>query len=281
MGSGSSNHVSRFHMTAQDIFNECADSSSSLMKSRNILVTGATSGIGVETVRVLACAGATMYAMGRDAAKLEDVVKNINNQLEQQQQRSGGSVQGVICDLNSLASVKRFSQQFLQENKSLNVLILNAGISNYKFAQTVDGLEQVMGVNHIAHAYLTQLLMPILIANAPSRVVVVSSSFHIGPPVNYQALDHMNTTINNPKKNWSMMSSYQQSKLANVLFARTLASRYKDKQVTAYSLHPGVINTNLGSDIPFIRVFKVFLPYKKNQLNRVQLLPSTQTRFRT
>jgi NAD(P)-dependent dehydrogenase (short-subunit alcohol dehydrogenase family) len=266
MGTGSSNRVSRFRMTAQDIINECGGNS--LLKPLNILVTGATSGIGVETARVLACAGANVYAMGRDEAKLQDVVRNINNELEQQQQRTGGSVQGVICDLNSLASVKRFAQQFLQDNKPLNVLILNAGISNYKFAQTIDGLEQVMGVNHIGHAYLTQLLMPKLIANAPSRIVVVSSSFHAGPPLNYQALDHMSSTINNAKKDWGMMSSYQQSKLANVLFARALASRYKDKQVTAYSLHPGVINTNLASDIPFSRFFKMFLPYKKKSVEQ-------------
>jgi NAD(P)-dependent dehydrogenase (short-subunit alcohol dehydrogenase family) len=262
MGTGSS--VSRFHMTAQDIINECGDSS--LLKRQKILVTGATSGIGIETARVLACAGATVYAMGRDEAKLRDVVKNINNELEQQQQRSGGSVEGVICDLNSLASVKRFGQQFLQENKPLNVLILNAGISNYKFARTIDGLEQVMGVNHIAQAYLTQLLMPKLIANAPSRIVVVSSLAHTGPPLNYQASDRMSSTVSNPKKDWSIIFCYQQSKLANVLFARALASRYKDKQVTAYSLHPGVINTNLASDMPFSRVFKMFLPYKKKSL---------------
>jgi retinol dehydrogenase-12 len=167
-----------------------------------------------------------------------------------------------------LASVKQFCQKFLQENKPLNVLILNAGISNYKFTQTVEGLEQVIGVNHIAHAYLTQLLMPKLVASAPSRVVVVSSSFHLGSPLNYQALDRMSSTIVDAKKDWGMTSSYQQSKLANVLYARALAARYKAKQVTVYSLHPGVINTNLGRDIPLISVLKIFLPYRKKTLQQ-------------
>ncbi|CAF1465689.1 unnamed protein product [Adineta steineri] len=227
--------ASRFHMTGQDVINECGPDS--LKKPLYILVTGATSGIGIETARVLACAGAHVYAMGRDQTKLQEVVQNIDNQLKGQQD-SGGSIEGFICDLNSLASVKQFSEKFIAENKRLNILMLNAGTSNYKFAQTTEGLEQVMGVNHIAQAYLTKLLIPKLIANAPSRIVVVSSSYHKGPPLDYQALDRMSTMSNNAKNDWGMLSSYQQSKLANLLFARALASQYNDKQVTAYSVHP-------------------------------------------
>jgi NAD(P)-dependent dehydrogenase (short-subunit alcohol dehydrogenase family) len=246
----------RFYMTAQDIANECGKDSR--VEHLHILVTGATSGIGLETARALACNGAKVYLMGRDQVKLQGVVKNISDELQQQQPRSAGSVQGFVCDLNSLANVRQFSQQFIKENIPVNVLILNAGIYNFDFAQTVDGLEQVMGVNHIAHAYLTQLLMPKLIASAPSRIVVVSSGSHIGLPVNYRALDNMNSKTTNAKKGWNMMIAYQQSKLANVLFARALASRWKEKQITAYSLRPGVIDTNLLSNVPFVSLFKMF-----------------------
>ncbi|CAF0984684.1 unnamed protein product, partial [Rotaria sordida] len=196
--------------------------------------------------------------------KLQQVLENINKEL--QEKSSSGSVQSVICDLNSLLSIKQFAEKFTQENTPLNILILNAGVWNGNFAQTVDGLEQVMGVNHIGHAYLTQLLMPTLIANAPSRIVIVSSDYHAGPPLNYQALDHMNSTGNDAKKDWGMLRSYQQSKLANLLFARALASRYNDKQITAYSLHPGVIDTNLTSSIPFASVAKLF--YKKKTVEQ-------------
>ncbi|CAF2716468.1 unnamed protein product [Rotaria sp. Silwood2] len=251
---------SRFRMTAQDIVNECGENSG--VNRMHILVTGATSGIGMETSRVLACAGAKVYLMGRDEAKLQGVIRNINNEL--QQQSSSGPVQGFICDLNSLASVKQFAQQFLEANIPLNILILNAGVFNFNFAQTVDGLEQIIGVNHFGHAYLTQLLMPTLINNAPSRIVIVSSKFHAGPPLNYQALAHMSSVGNKAKNGWGMISSYQQSKLANLLFARALASRYKDKQVTAYSLHPGLIDTNLTSNIPLASVAKILLPNKKS-----------------
>jgi NAD(P)-dependent dehydrogenase (short-subunit alcohol dehydrogenase family) len=256
MGSGDS-HVSRFNMTAEDIINECGENSK--IKSSHILVTGATSGIGIETGRALALAGAKVYLMGRSETKLQEVIGNINKEL--QEKRSDGSVEGVICDLNSLASIKQFAEKFTKENKPLNILILNAGIFNFNFAQTVDGLEQVIGVNHIGHAYLTQLLIPTLINNAPSRIIVVSSNLHEGPPLNYQALDQMSTTENNAKKGWGMIRSYQQSKLANMLYARALAKRYNDKQITAYSLHPGVIDTNLTASVPLSSVFKFF--YKK------------------
>ena len=259
MGSNASHPVSRFHLTAEDIVKECGDASR--VKQLNILVTGATSGIGIETARVLAVAGANVYAMGRSETKLQEVTQAISKEL-QEKPSTAGSIHGVLCDLNSLASVKQFAEKFVKEKTPLNVLILNAGVMNWNYAQTVDGLEQVIGVNHIAQAYLTQLLMPTLISNAPSRIVVVSSDLHKGPTLNYQALNHMSSTVANSKKGWSTFRSYQQSKLANVLFARALTTRYKDKQVTAYSLHPGVIDTNLASSIPLASIVSMLVKKK-------------------
>lgn len=257
MGSGHSGSVSRFHMTAQDIINECGKDCR--VECLQVLVTGATASIGMESARVLACAGAQVHLLGRNEVKLRSVIENINNELKQQKQVSGGSVHGVVCDLNSLASVKQFCQKFMQESTPLNVLVLNAGIFNTKFAQTIDGLEQEMGVNHIGHAYLTQLLMPRLISSAPSRIIVVSSELHSGAKMlKYQVFDHMSSIANDAKQSWGLISAYQQSKLANVLFARALAVRYKDKQVTSYSLHPGVFHTESTSGISLGRLFKMF-----------------------
>ncbi|CAF0900199.1 unnamed protein product [Adineta steineri] len=258
MGSSDSRSQSRYNMTAQDVINECGENSK--VKQSHILVTGATSGIGIETGRVLALAGAKVYLMGRSEIKLQQVIENINKEL--QQKATSSSVQGVFCDLNSLTSIKKCAEKFISENTPLNILILNAGIFNYNFTQTIDGLEQVMGVNHIGHAYLTQLLMPTLIANTPSRIVILSSELHAGPPLNYQALDHMSSTQTNAKKDFGMIRSYQQSKLANTLFARALTSRYKDKQITAYSLHPGVIATNITSKVPCASFFTKFIKKK-------------------
>jgi NAD(P)-dependent dehydrogenase (short-subunit alcohol dehydrogenase family) len=258
MGAAGSVSKSRYHLTTEDIIKESGPDIN--LAQKYILVTGATNGLGLETSRALACAGAKVYLMGRDEAKLQGVMTNINNEL--QQKRPTGSVQSVVCDLNSLASIKQFAQKFTREKQPLNLLILNAGLMNFNHDKTVDGLEQMIGVNHIGHAYLTQLLMPILIANAPSRVVILSSDLQSGPPLNYEMLDRWNSNAKDAKKGWSMLNGYQQSKLANVLFARALTSRYNDKQITAYSVHPGVINTNLGAAIPLAGFMKLFIKKK-------------------
>lgn len=258
MGAYGSVSKARFHLTADDIISECGQRSDLAHKS--ILVTGATSGIGIETARSLACAGAKVYLMGRDQKKLQGVYQNIKNELERKQ--STGSIQSVVCDLNSLVSIKQFAQKFTRENQSLNILILNAGLMNNDYAKTVDGLEQMIGVNHIAHAYLTKLLMPTLIANAPSRIVVLSSALHSGSPMDYEMLERWSSDAKNAQKCWSTTRGYQQSKLANVLFTRALANRYHDKQITAYSLHPGVIITNLATNIPLSNVGGVFFKKK-------------------
>jgi dehydrogenase/reductase SDR family protein 12 len=142
MGAAGAVSKARYHLTTEDIIKECGRDSD--IAHKHILVTGATSGIGLETARALACAGAEVYLMGRDEAKLQGVFQNINNEL--QQKRSTGSIQSVVCDLNSLTSIKQFAQKFTRENKPLNLLILNAGLMNYNYEQTIDGLEQMIGV---------------------------------------------------------------------------------------------------------------------------------------
>lgn len=256
MGSGSS--ASRASLTATDIVNECSKQVS--ISSLNILVTGATSGIGLESARVLALAGAQVYAMGRSETKLQEVLQSISKQLEQS--TNGGSIKPALCDLNSLQSIKTFAEKFVSSRTPMNILLLNAGLLNYNFEQTVDGLEQVIGVNHIGHAYLTKLLMPTLIANAPSRVVIVSSKIHDGPPFDYAQFERMSTVDSKASKGWGMMRSYQQSKLANLLFARGLASKYKENKIYAYSLHPGIIATNLASRMPLSGVISRIIKNK-------------------
>ena len=107
MGAGDSHAVSRFHMTDEDVVKECGDTSR--VKQLNILVTGATSGIGIETARVLAVAGANVYAMGRSETKLQEVTHAISKEL-QEKPSTAGSIHGVLCDLNSLLSVKQFGE---------------------------------------------------------------------------------------------------------------------------------------------------------------------------
>ena len=125
--------------------------------------------------------------------------------------------------------------------QALECVDTNAGLMNYDHAKTVHGLEQMIGVNYIDHAYLTKLLMPMLISNASSRIVLLASGLHSGLSLDYQMLDRWNSTGKDEKKGWSIMRGYQQSKLANVLFARAVASHYGKKQIMAYSVHPEII----------------------------------------
>jgi NAD(P)-dependent dehydrogenase (short-subunit alcohol dehydrogenase family) len=111
MGSENSGPASRSHLTGQDVINECG--LAGRIKNLSILVTGSSSGIGIETSRVLAYNGAKVFMLGRSKTKLEEVINDINHELKQQNQSNRGSVQGVICDLNSLSSIKQFAQKFI------------------------------------------------------------------------------------------------------------------------------------------------------------------------
>lgn len=262
MGSASSQTMSRFDLTAQRIIDECQHEI--VLSKFHVLVTGATSGIGFETARVLACNGATVYAIGRTPDKVEQVVNQIRQQILERS--SNGSVLGFICDLNSFSSIKQFADQFIKEDYPLNILILNAGILNIRFSQTRDGLEQVMGVNHIAHAYLTQLILPSSIKSAPSRIVIVSAKLHEGPPMNYDAFAKQSSVDQDANRSWNPLRSYQQSKLANILYTRALATLYKQQGITVYSLHPGVITTNLGGNKILASLVTIF--YKKKTIEQ-------------
>lgn len=141
------------------------------------LVTGATSGIGTETVRVLALRGAHVYLAGRSASKLASTKASLLADLP-----AGTKLSTIVCDLMDLTSVAATAAEFLKSEKSLDLLILNAGIMAVPTrTATVQGLEAQVGVCHVAHTLLTQQLLPALkAASTPPRVVVLSSSAHTG-----------------------------------------------------------------------------------------------------
>lgn len=114
------------------------------------------------------------------------------------------------------------------------------------YSQTKDGIEMQIGTNHVGHFHLTQLLMPQLIAGAPSRVVNVASMGHKMASMTLESLADRNSLFHVTKEAYSGWRQYGNSKLANVLFARTLNAKYAAQGVTAYSLHPGVVATELG-----------------------------------
>ncbi|XP_060905426.1 retinol dehydrogenase 14-like isoform X2 [Labrus mixtus] len=161
-----------------------------------------------------------------------------------------GNVTVRHLDLASVYSVKQFAKDFIDSEDRLDILINNAGVMMCPKGLTEDGFETQLAVNHLGHFLLTNLLLPMLISSAPSRVVTVSSIAHKGGRID---LDDLFFST----RPYSPLESYKQSKLANVLFSRELAQRLKGTGVSSFCLHPGVIYTDLGRHVytsfPFLR----------------------------
>jgi NAD(P)-dependent dehydrogenase (short-subunit alcohol dehydrogenase family) len=149
----------------------------------------------------------------------------------------------MTLNLSSFKSIRDFAAKYKEAGYPLHILICNAGVMATPYKKTEDGFEMQIGTNHFGHFLLTSLLMDVLEKSAPSRVVVVASDLHRGPTINFE-----NIPLPSEAK-YDKWAQYQQAKLMNVLFARELAKRGAEKKITAYSLHPGVIATELGRDI--------------------------------
>jgi NAD(P)-dependent dehydrogenase (short-subunit alcohol dehydrogenase family) len=202
------------------------------MKGKICLVTGANVGIGLETARGLAAMGATVVmacrSLDKGASAQQDIIATTGNK----------QVTVMALDLSSLAEVRRFAAAFLERYPRLDVLINNAGVFLADFQKTLEGHERVFATNHLGPFLLTHLLLPSLEAAAPSRIVMVSSGSHYGGKIDFDDLDGAQA--------YSMTTSYGQSKLCNVLFANEFGRRYPRLGVTANSLHPGVVRTEIG-----------------------------------
>jgi len=203
----------------------------SSMDGRVCIVTGANSGIGKETARGLARVGATVVLACRNRERGEAVRREIAAE-------TGSPALAVMdLDLQSQASVRAFAREFTAKYGRLHVLVNNAGIFTAKRTLTEDGVETTFAVNHLSHFLLTNLLLPLLRQNPPSRIVNVASE---ASQMGRIAFDDLNLA-----RRWSGFRAYCQSKLANILFAAELARRLP-ADVTANALHPGGVRTNLA-----------------------------------
>ena len=207
------------------------------LSNKTILITGATDGIGKETARQLAMMDARVIIHGRNLEKAERVREEIIVAA------SNEKVEIMIADFSSLNQVRSLADQVLSTHEHLDVLINNAGVYTTKKAITPDGYEMTFAVNHLAHFLLTNLLLDRIKASAPARIITVSSSAHFDARFDIENL--------NAEKKFHGWGAYCISKLANLLFTFALARRLEKSGVTANSLHPGFINTNiLGRDVP-------------------------------
>lgn len=206
-----------------------------LLEGRVAVVTGASAGIGRVTALELARLGAHVILANRDEQKSRPV-------LEEIAALGAGSAQLVRLDLASLASVRRAAADIL-ERGPIHVLINNAGVAGIR-GVTEDGFELAFGTNHVGHFLLTALLRERLIASAPARIVTVASQAHFrASGIDFDA-------VRGPTRSTSGMAEYCVSKLANVLFSAELARRLAGTGVTTYSLHPGVVASELWRPVP-------------------------------
>lgn len=197
------------------------------LTGKSILVTGSTSGIGLETVRVLALRGAHVIALGRTADKARRAVAGFP-----------GRITALGCNQEDFAAVAACAREVAALGP-LDVIIANAGILGEMDLQLVHGVAKPFAVNHLAHFILINRLLPSL--RPGGRVVMVSSQAHRRAPREGIAFDNLAG-----EKGYRAMECYGQSKLANGLYARSLAR----KGISASSLHPGVIATNIFSTLP-------------------------------
>jgi NAD(P)-dependent dehydrogenase (short-subunit alcohol dehydrogenase family) len=195
-----------------------------------VLVTGATDGIGRQTALELAQRGCEVGVHGRSADKVAATIAAIGKRVP------GARLFAAVFDLASLDAVRAGAAE-LAARPTLHVLVNNAGVLLNQRMLSTDGHELTFAVNHLAHYLLTRLLVERLRASAPARVVNVASQVHVQGRIQLDDLTYA--------RNYSGTRAYADSKLANVLFTRSLAKRYPAKELAAYALHPGVIATKL------------------------------------
>ena len=203
-------------------------------EGRVAVVTGANGGLGLETARALAGAGAHVVMAARNQAKAAEAVDDIRSGL------SGASLEVVDLDLGSQASVRDAAAAIIRDHQRIDLLVNNAGLMGIPERRTADGFEMQFGVNHLGHWSLTALLMPALLRAPRGRVVTVTSTaHHMG-----RAVDPSNVNL---EGNYGPWKAYGRSKLANFHFGLGLQQRLAAASAPLSSLiaHPGLSNTEL------------------------------------
>ena len=203
------------------------------LSGRLALVTGATTGLGLETARALAAAGAQVVVAARGDDKARAAMATIRESVPDARLEPG------VVDLADLATVRAFAARFLSQHDALHLLVNNAGVMYTPEGRTADGFETQFGTNHLGHFVLTNLLVPALVRGAPARVVNLSSGGHFGAGIDWD-------DPNFERRGYDKFGAYSQSKTANILFTVELDRRLAPHGVRAYAVHPGMIVTDLG-----------------------------------
>jgi NAD(P)-dependent dehydrogenase (short-subunit alcohol dehydrogenase family) len=221
---------------------------------RTVIVTGANTGIGFETARMLALKGARVTLACRNLDKGREAVTRI------QSESPDAAVSLEQLDLSDLRDVEAFTARFKDRHERLDLLILNAGVMVPPESKTAQGFELQFGVNHLGHFALTGALLPLLHATEGSRVVVVSSTAATRGVMNFDDLQF-------EKRGYAPWRAYGQSKLANQLFARELQRRLRaaGSSVLVTAAHPGWTATDLQRSTALVRFLNRFVGMKPPQ----------------
>jgi NAD(P)-dependent dehydrogenase (short-subunit alcohol dehydrogenase family) len=205
---------------------------------KTYVITGASSGIGLECARQLAAEpGCRLVLVGRSPDRTATAVGRLRAE------QPGCRVDHLLCDLADQAAVRRLAEDLLATCDRIDVLVNNAGAAFSARVETTDKIEATLAINHLGGFLLTELLRERLVESAPARVVFTSSDAHYSGTMNLDDLGFAH--------GYSILRAYSRSKLANVLTARLLSRRLAGTGVTVTSLHPGVIATNIWSGAPW------------------------------
>lgn len=206
-----------------------------LLTGRIALITGANTGIGRVTARELAKQGARVFIASLSHQRTQPALDEIH--------AAGGAAEWLPLDLGDFESVRACANSFLAKGLELHLLVNNAGVAGAG-GLTKSGFEFAFGVNHVGHFLLTQLLTECLLNSTPARVVTVASRAHrMAKGIDWEA-------VKQPTRSTAGIAEYSRSKLANILFSAELARKLTGSGVTTYSLHPGVVASDIWRKVP-------------------------------
>lgn len=215
------------------------------MASKTALITGATSGIGEVVARHLAEKGCDLIVLARSQEKMDRLsneLKILNPDI---------NFKGVLCDFSSLESTENACQSILDKHDCIDMMVLNAGLWNSSEKKSQDGIEETLHVNLIAQMQVFRKLVALIPKNGQSKVIITSSGLHQGE-IYFDDLEF--------KQKFSGFKAYRQSKLGLMMLTRWLAKQEEYSGISFFSIHPGMVSTNLGRDTGWFArsIFKLF-----------------------